>query len=57
MSPVFLNIPPNLRPYDMTPGFKPFTIKSKMKRSFPRACSGISADQNGLVRAQSTQSE
>ena len=41
MSPVFLNIPP----------------KSKMKRSFPRACSGISADQNGLVRAQSTQSE
>ena len=41
MSPVFLNIPP----------------KSKMKRPFPRACSGMSADQNGLVRAQSTQSE
>ena len=32
MSPVFLNIPP----------------KSKMKRSFPRACSGISADQRAL---------
>ena len=46
------------------PGVAPLTKKPEdsgyeieIKRSFPRACSGISADQNGLVRAQSTQSE